>query len=235
MNLFIQTIPRQKNFNKDEIWNQDAPKGKELEKVDLSSCYETVNCDYLWYDKPCCFPLIPVINGFTEQDEEITIISVIISDLPQTKENLKVFYDMIEPLREQRNLRIHHKTVEITKAETLENDLSLFTKVIELFNEGDTIYWDMTYGSKPQMYPLILAVNFAQQAMRNCHLACIVYGQMDFATATHPRSERKIYDMTPMFLTDMIIGEASHMRIKDPAKYIRNILAHRFNEEFGDE
>jgi len=222
MKKFITTAPRQNVYYKSE--NGKYVRDENGLPLRIDTPYTPENCAYLVYDHPCCYPIIPVINAYAQDGEEIEVIVLTAAEKTMCEENYQHLCDDLEEVRAEKDLKIKMTRFEISLDETIETHLSTFERLISMFCEDDILYCDITYGSKPYMYMQLLALNYAHQSMNNVYVECVAYGGYDFET-----KQRKIYDCTKLFLMDQIIGRLSHGSFGNPLEVIKGVL--HFNED----
>ena len=231
MKRFYTTAPRQEVYYKTKfrgVYELDVA-GNKLRQPGY---YIPVDCDYLAFggeNHPCCYPVLPMINAFTEAGEEIEVI-VLTAPMEKCSENLAHLTDEVQDLCAAKDVRFHMTEFPIPLDETIGTQLDDFERIISLLCEGDTIYLDMTYGSKPATYMLLLTMNYAHRAMKNVYVDAVVYGGMIWDNDGNPQGKR-IYDCTKLFMMDQIIAALGEQNMENPAAAIRGILSFEPNEE----
>ena len=206
MKKFITTIP----YQDPEKFGQ---KGGLVRSV-----YQADDNERLVYGETA-FPIIPVINGYVENGEEIVIIPIM-ADYENVRGNYTYFKDEVKNLCDSRSIKYSFdESVTIPYNNFIETELDLFGKLIERFDDGDTIYSCITYGTKP--FPIIqtMAMNYAYRIKKNVSIGCVVYGAMD-----HNTNKSAIYDVTSLFYVDETIRLLAEQKVKDPMPFIKNLL-----------
>lgn len=206
MKKFICTIPLQIN-------------NRALEKV----IYDAMDNKKLEYQEAVSFPIIPVINGYVNDGEEIELL-VLKQKAEGTDLNFEAFKEQIAHLCDKRDIAFEIKIIDIVFDETSGTHLRTFLSLIEQIKEKDDLYACMTYGTKPIPIVEMMALNFASRNVRQVHVGCIVYGQKSWEKNTNV-----IYDITSLFVMDEVVHEIASMKIKNPLKYIEDIMS--FTEE----
>lgn len=232
MKLFITTAPRQNVFYK-KIGKDYAidEYGKRIRAVGY---YEPVDCEYLRYggeDQPCCYPVIPMIHAFAEENDKIQVI-VLVAPLEKCKENFELLSNEVQELCRNRNIQYTMTQLDVPVDETINTHLETFQELIEYITEGDSAYLDLTYGTKPTMYAQLLAMNYSH-VVRNVFVGCVAYGEMVWDEKGIPKGKR-IFDCTKLFLMDQIIYNLSRLKIKNPTNVIREIIKTKPQEETHD-
>lgn len=206
MKKFICTIPLQVN-------------NRELEKV----VYDAMDNKKLKYDEAVSFPIIPVINGYVKDGEKIELL-VLKQKAEGTDSNFTAFQEQVAQLCDKRNIVFEIKIINIIFDETSGTHLKTFLSLIEQIQEKDDLYACMTYGTKPIPIVEMMVLNYASRNLRQVHVGCIVYGQKSWEKKTNV-----IYDITSLFVMDEVVHEIASMNMRDPLKYIKDIMS--FTEE----
>lgn len=231
MKRFFTTAPRQEVYYKTKfrgVYELDEAGNK----LRAPGYYVPVDCEYLAFggeDQPCCYPVLPMINAFAESDEEIEVI-VLTAPMEKCAENLAHLTDEVQALCAEKNMRFRVTEFPIPLDETIGTHLDDFERIIALLRDGDTVYLDMTYGSKPATYMLLLTMNYAHRAMKNVYVDAVVYGGMIWDKDNNPQGKR-IYDCTKLFMMDQIVSSLAEQGTENPAAVIRSVLAFDPNEE----
>lgn len=200
MKKFITTSPYQ-------------PEGRLEKKV-----YNAVDNSKLQYNKPISFPILSVINGYSQKGDNIEVITIK-ADYINAENNYKKFKIELDELAQEKGFTYTLKTVDIPYTDELDAQLETFQKLIDLTDDNDTLYACISYGSKPT--PLIenLALNYAYRIKKNVSIECIVYGAIDFNT-----KQANIYDITSIFYMDEIVRVLAENKIANPTEHIKALL-----------
>lgn len=200
MKKFITTSPYQ-------------PKGKLQQQV-----YHAVDNSKLQYNKPISFPILAVINGYTQKGDNIEVITIK-ADYINAENNYKKFQSELDELAKEKNFTYTLKTVDVPYNDELDTQLEIFQKLIDLTEDNDTLYTCISYGSKPT--PLIenLALNYAYRIKKDVSIECMVYGAIDFNT-----KQANIYDITSLFYMDEIVRILAENKVSNPSKHIKTLL-----------
>lgn len=213
MKIFLTVMPRQNVFFKSE---------GDIRQRDTMG-YRTMDCDELAYDGPCCYPVLLQIRAYVRPGEEIRVITITGSDPKNDRlchENFELLRGELEALCTERNISFTLEKLLIPMNERIDTHLNTFQQLIDRFQNGDILYGDITYGTKPNMMVLLLALNYANQAMRNAHVESVVYGEKIFSGV----QEKRIYDMTKLFLMQSISCLLGQQQVADPASVIRELI-----------
>ena len=185
--------------------------------------YEPVGNSKLKYTETH-FPIMPVINGYADNEEEIEIIAVL-SDYEFARKNYETFKHELNELINNKNLKLCNDSitvVDIPYDNTVENQLLTFSKLIDCIEKDDIIYACITYGNKPVPIVELLVLSYAQQMRLNAHIDCIVYGDLD---RTVDPVRFRIFDVTALVYLNDILHTVSYMQLDNPTEQIRKILS----------
>lgn len=188
------------------------PEGKLAKSV-----YVPQNNDKLEYGETR-FPIIPVINGYAEEGEEVEII-LIKSDNVNAELNEKYLREEVRELEERKEIKVKISIVNTPYNETIDTQINLFMDLIDKLKDNDDIYVCATYGTKPTPIVEMMAVNYAYRVLENASIGSIVYGQCD-----HDTERMEIFDITSLFYMDEMVNNLAKLRIKNPADRIRKLM-----------
>ena len=202
------------------------------QKVTGDLIYEPVECEYLRYDKPNCFPILCVMNACLEAGDEAELIVITAKDDSGTLDkdgnpadywcglNFDLLSREAAALACEKGASLKTTRLEIPFRETTSSHLDNFRRLIRLFHTDDQVYADVTYGSKPGLMPLWIALNFAQKNVDDLSVETIVYG-----LRLHGTDRQELYDVTRLFIMDQIVSQLGAMNTADPAAVIEKLLA----------
>ncbi len=180
--------------------------------------YEAVNNEKLCYTTPTGFPIMNVINGYAEENEEIEIISVV-SDYDNAKINYNTFVDEVNALADRKNFKYNLKKISIPYSEDIDTQLEMFSRLIDCMADKDELFCDITYGTKVMSQILTMSLNYGYRIHENVTLGCIVYGAKD-----HNDNTMKIYDITSLNYMDEIVRMMAENKVSNPAEKIKELL-----------
>lgn len=107
---------------------------------------------------------------------------------------------------------------------TNRDQLLVFKKLYGLFEKGDEVYLDITYGYKPLPMTIMTALNYAKKFVDNIRVMKIVYGHYDFSHKDDNNYIHKLISVTSIFYLDQLIDTLSSMNVKDPMKFIDQVF-----------
>lgn len=180
--------------------------------------YKAVDNDRLKYENKTSFPIIPVINGYVEEGEEITVITVV-ADYENTLENYEALKMEIKKIEEEKAIKVHLKEVKIPNDNQLKVQLDVFGQLIDYISDEDKLYCDITYGTKVMNQVLTMGINYGYRVCKDVIPGCIVYGEKD-----HNTGEMKIYDITSLIYLDEIVRVAAESGISNPKNAIKKMM-----------
>jgi hypothetical protein len=184
----------------------------------VAGTYEAVDNEKLVFDTPTKFPIMPVINGYTENGEEIEVITVV-SDYGNAKENYEILKDEINALANAKNLKVKFTEVNIPYRQDIDTQLEMFGKLIECMADNDKLFCDISYGTKVMSQILTMSLNYGYRINRNVTLGCIVYGGKNFT-----EGKLEIYDITSLNYMDEIVRVMAENRVSNPTEHIKKML-----------
>lgn len=164
------------------------------------------------------FPIIPVINAYAESGEKIEIITVV-SEYDFAKGNYEITKEEVEKLSEKNNFDYELKEIRVPFSDDLDTQLDMFGKLIDLTADNDTLYADITFGSKVMTQVLNMALNYGYRVHKDVALGCIVYGKLD-----HSSNCGIIYDQTSLNYMDEIVRVMAENKVANPAEKIKKLL-----------
>ncbi len=208
MKKFIFTIPRQ---NPQYL---------------TSDVYKSVDNQKLENNIPTSFPIIPIINAYCEENDEIEIITLVATEKNNENVyycncdvNLEKFKNELKSVCSTKQITFKISTINVAFNETLKTHLNTYYKLVEAINDGDTIFADITYGSKPIPIVEMIAISFCTKNKNNVMLECMCYGEMD-----HETKEKRLFDVTSLFYLDEISSLLSQTKFSDPQKLIKGLI-----------
>lgn len=190
--------------------------------------YSAVNNERLCCDFETCFPVLPLIKGYSEDNEEVEIITIYTDDpkICTDKESgidiSKANYDRFKEQLSKNLSNVNYKINEITIKydESVETHLNTFIKIIEQINEGDIIFADITFGTKPLPIIEIMALNYALRIKKDVSVGCLSYGAFNFNSG-----EMSVFDVTSLLYMDELVNNMAKMNVDNPIEMIKGILS----------
>ena len=183
----------------------------------LSGQYAAMDNPKLDYHATC-FPILPVMNGYTEPGEEVQLIALD-ERYDNSGFNLPRLEEETAMLEAEKNIRVKVTAITVPFDDSMEAHLNVFQKLIEEIEDGDDLYACITYGSKPSPVVILLALQYAAKIKSRTSVSCIVYGQMN-----HHTREGRIFDLTAMMQMNELLDTLARARVKNVEEVLRRIL-----------
>jgi len=180
------------------------------------------------------FPIIPVINGYTESGDKIRVIAIL-TDGDNFKYNYKTYFtDEINGIIRAKELILNENKIEIittADSEDIETHLKLFSDTISKISDNEELYACITYGTKPLPIITSYSLNYIHKFKKDVSIECIVYGRyMNNNPKLTPDENEKnkenngIYDTTSLFYMDSMVNKLAEIKAPNPEKAIRIML-----------
>ena len=215
MKKFFMITPLQPVF-----WDQQT--GAVVKDLLCSSIYQAAGNRKLIYEQKTRFPLIPVINGYAQEGEEIRVIAV----TPDTKsawyhvEQLRV---ELAGLQERKGFVCRGvEPVCVTYAGDVGTQIEIFHKLLPFVEDGDILYGCLTYGNKPMPIAELMAIQYGYRALRNVSIGCLVYGELDHSREEPPMT---LFDITALIRLDEIVRVLADRKVRDPGAILERLLS----------
>lgn len=172
---------------------------------------------------PTRFPILPVINGYTQPGEEIRVL-LIVQDYKWCRHNEAYFHQELKALCAEKGLIPQgdqlYTRIEVPFDDGVSSHIETFQKLIDHIRDGDDLHACITYGSKPAPMVELMALRYARQVRKNTYISCIVYGQYDRVSG-----ETRIYDETALAHLDDIIRVLVEHNDPNPKETLDRIIA----------
>lgn len=177
------------------------------------------------------FPVIPLINGYVEDGEEVELITVTY-DYKHCRTNFEMLKQEVAKLEEERKITCRITQIEVPFDDSVEALLRTFQLLVDHIGNDDILHACITYGSKPMPLMLVMAMQYAYRLRRNVSVECVVYGQVDRSNVDcdAPRDVQKsqevsrIYDVTALVKLDELVRVLADLKVSDPQQVINMIF-----------
>ena len=184
-----------------------------------SSVYECGDNISLKNDLETSFPiLIPIYNDVME-GEKISVVQINIDDGPNLIENAAKFKLELEQIQQKKKFDFEIRTIDINFTETIDNQINLFTEILNSVNENDEITADITYGTKAIPIIMINALECISKTIKNTSINRIVYGLKNFKT-----HEKQIFDVSALFFLNSALDSLIKANIPINKELIKSML-----------
>lgn len=187
-----------------------------------SNVYQVTGNRKLVYEYATRFPLIPVINGYAQEGEEIRVIAV----TPDTESA----WFHVEQLREELSALQERKgfvcrgvePVQVTYAGDVDTQIEIFHKLLPYIEDDDILFGCLTYGNKPMPIAELMAIQFGYRTLRNVSIGCLVYGELDHSKEDSPMT---LFDITALIQLEEIVRVLAERRVKDTRAIIDRLIS----------
>lgn len=171
------------------------------------------------YNAQTPFPAIPLIYNNAEEGERVNIFTIIPNN-ERSKGYYKDYCDEVNKIALEKGFTPEFNSIEIPDIETKSAHTELFTAFINAFDSNETLYADITYGTKPTPMVLFAALNYANKIKEDVEIGCISYGRYPHDGG----SIGSLYDITSLFYLNSTVEHVANMDVPDPEKVIRTLL-----------
>ena len=183
--------------------------------------YEAIGNEKLAYGKKTRFPLIPVINGYAQKDEEIRVITITPNTVPANV-HLQEFKEELEALKAEKGFICNEvENIPVTYAGDVNTQIEIFQKLLPYMENNDRLYGCLTYGNKPMPIAELMGIQYAYRALQNVSIECLVYGELDHSLEPAPM---RIFDITALVQLDELVRVLAEKKVKDPVKIVNMVL-----------
>lgn len=189
------------------------------EKMLAENVYEPADNPDLEYG-PTHFPAIPLLNANTEEGESIQIVTVTY-DIPECHRNLTILESEIASVCEAKGVTYELDSIEVPFDDSIKAILGVYQQLINRMDDGDELFADITYGSKPMPIVLTMALQYAYRTLGNVSIEGVVYGQISHHKET---MDAKIFDVTALVQLDEIVRLMADRGVTDPKAAIAKII-----------
>ena len=169
---------------------------------------------------PTRFPAIPLINAHLEMEDAVEVITVTY-DIPECHHNLSLLEDEINKVCSAKNATYRLDSILVPFDDSIKAILNVYQELIARVDDGDDLYADITYGSKPMPIVLTMALQYAYRTKREVSIECVVYGQISHHRET---KDARIYDVTALVQLDEIVRLVADCGVSNPAAAISLII-----------
>ena len=199
----------------------DSQTGEVVKDFLCSSIYQAAGNRRLMYHQKTRFPLIPVINGYAKEGEEIRVIAV----TPDTKSawhHVEQLKEELAVLQEQKKFICRGvESVRVTYAGDVETQIEIFQKLLPFVEDGDILFGCLTYGNKPMPIAELMAIQYGYRVLRNVSIGCLVYGELDHSKEEAPMT---LFDITALIQLDEIVRVLAERKVRDPRAILERLI-----------
>lgn len=185
-----------------------------------SHVYEAVGNEKIGYqNSTTSFPIIPLIKGYTESEEDLQVIPVLTASDSTSLSNAVSLTHELEAI--DRDALITSINADLSKS--VDGSIELLTKLIPLLEDGDHLYVCLHFASTTVQFAIISALQYAYRALRNVSIECV---------CTQGESGKyQNVDITALVQAGELLQTLTERRAKDPARILSMTLALGEDEE----
>lgn len=188
-----------------------------------SHVYEAVGNEKIGYqNSTTSFPIIPLIKGYTESEEDLQVIPVLTASDSTSLSNAVSLTHELEAI--DRDALITSINADLSKS--VDGSIELLTKLIPLLEDGDHLYVCLHFASTTVQFAIISALQYAYRALRNVSIECV-------CTQGENEGKHQNVDITALVQAGELLQTLTERHHKDPAKILRMTLA--LGEEEDEE
>lgn len=188
-----------------------------------SHVYEAVGNEKIGYqNSTTSFPIIPLIKGYTESEEDLQVIPVLTASDSTSLSNAVSLTHELEAI--DRDALITSINADLSKS--VDGSIELLTKLIPLLEDGDHLYVCLHFASTTVQFAIISAIQYAYRALRNVSIECV-------CTQGENEGKHQNVDITALVQAGELLQTLTERHHKDPAKILRMTLA--LGEEEDEE
>lgn len=186
-----------------------------------SHVYEAVGNEKIGYQNSTSFPIIPLIKGYTESEEDLQVIPVLTASDSTSLSNAVSLTHELEAI--DRDALITSINADLSKS--VDGSIELLTKLIPLLEDGDHLYVCLHFASTTVQFAIISALQYAYRALRNVSIECVCTQENE--------GKHQNVDITALVQAGELLQTLTERHHKDPAKILRMTLA--LGEEEDEE
>ena len=187
-----------------------------------SHVYEAVGNEKIGYQNSTSFPIIPLIKGYTESEEDLQVIPVLTASDSTSLSNAVSLTHELEAI--DRDALITSINADLSNS--VDGSIELLTKLIPLLEDGDHLYVCLHFASTTVQFAIISALQYAYRALRNVSIECV-------CTQGENEGKHQNVDITALVQAGELLQTLTERHHKDPAKILRMTLA--LGEEEDEE
>lgn len=185
--------------------------------------YSSENAAKYSYPFKTAFPVIPLIHSAAREGDTVCVCILEwlsngeLSAMQQN--NLLLLKEEIDSLAVHAGFNVNYTEIKLADEQTKKEHLHLFQSLIQQFENGDSLYADITYGTKPTPIIIFSALNYAFKTKKDCNIAEILYARYHYDTDT-----AFLYDISSVFYLSNIIDRLSENGSADSEKIVNFLL-----------
>ena len=170
---------------------------------------------------PVHFSAIPLVAAHVETGEEICVITVTY-DIPDCHRNLELLASELSDACKRKGATCSIDSIVVPFDDSITAILNVFQQLISRIEDGDELYADITFGSKPMPIVLTMALQYARRVRKGVFVECVTYGQVSHHLDSR---EAKIFDVTALVQLDELARMMADNNANDPDRIISELIS----------
>ena len=183
--------------------------------------YATMDNSRLEYAGDTSFPVVPLVNGYADEGEEVQVVTLTYGKPSNCAQNLVRLKDELLELANNTGVRIGLESVDVPFDDSVGALIHSYQLLVDRIDDGDVLHACITFGSKPLSLMLTMALQYGYRIKGDVAIECVVYGQMD--RSVEPAIAR-IYDLTALTKLDELVRVLADLRVTEPERALKMAL-----------
>lgn len=176
------------------------------------------------------FPILqPMARVDFEKDAQVVFTTIIQEGDENSNHNYQVYCEEVHKIMKKKGISIdesNFKIIWISSVDSLNEQLKLFDDLIHSIFPDDNIYACLTYGNKPNISTLTMALEYAEKCINYTSLECLVYGRYPHYNEDRPA---EIFDYSALIFMNSIINQLMQMNVTDIGSVVSELLPKEYN------
>lgn len=179
--------------------------------------------EFSGYDKKSSFPIVPIIACTAETGESLTVCMIFIGDqnTQVCKDNESRLKEELSALSKGCKINIIYQVLPIQDVQSQREHWKLLASVAQSVEDGDTVYMDITFGTKPTPIVFFMTMQYLQKAKRDVKMGGIYYGRFYFGEKNR---RPDLYDITSLYAMGNMISRLDGDRKEESRNIISGLL-----------
>lgn len=166
------------------------------------------------------FPILQPMANRATTESPVIFTTIVTKENPDAERNYAVYKEKVKNLMGEKQIPVSEENFQVILLEgrdSMKEQMGLFDALIRTIHPGDRIQACLTYGNKPNIATLYMALEYARQCVEDVEIENLVYGRYP-----HYNEARKaeIYDYSAMVYLSSLVNQMVEMKIKNPGQII---------------
>ncbi|MBQ8120668.1 MAG: hypothetical protein IJ172_07835 [Ruminococcus sp.] len=166
------------------------------------------------------FPILVPMYKDVKPGEKIGVVTVKIKGAPNLAENTEQFQTQLNEIKEAKKFEVVEQIIEIEFTEAIDNQLKLFSAIMDCINENDEIIADITYGSKAMPVITVNALQCVCKTVKNVYVDKLIYGSKDFSG----NKSMRIFDVSALYFLNGVLDALAKADVPITPELIKEML-----------